>query len=84
MLLLHFFLRGRMTMPTMYSLQILILFGIGRKWSDSLKDLLCNDGSHLETKGICADGSFPLVVRANSVPLTDGIRKRIVSSNYEH
>ena len=58
-----------MTIPTM-SLQILIL-RFGRKWGDSLKDLLCNDGSHLEAKGICADGSFPLIIRANPVPLAE-------------
>ena len=33
---------------------------VGRIWSDSLKDQLCNDGSHLEAKGI----------RANPIPLT--------------
>ena len=40
-----------------------------------MEDLLCNAGSHLEAKGICADGSFPLVVRGNPVLITDGIRK---------
>ena len=27
--------------------------------------------ANLEAKGICADGSFPLIIRANPVPLTE-------------
>ena len=36
----------------------------------SPKDLLCDDGNHPGIKGICADGSHPLVIRANPVPVT--------------
>ena len=37
----------------------------------SPKDLLCDDGNHPGIKGICADGSHPLVVRANPLPVTE-------------
>ena len=34
----------------------------------SAEDLLCDDGIHPDADGICADGSHPLVMRANPVP----------------
>lgn len=37
----------------------------------SPKDLLCDDGNHPGIKGICADGSHPLVIRANPLPVTE-------------
>jgi len=37
----------------------------------SPEDLLCDDGNHTGAKGICADGSHPLVIRANPVPITE-------------
>ena len=37
----------------------------------SPKDLLCNDGNHPGIKGICADGSHPLVIRANPLPVNE-------------
>ena len=36
----------------------------------STKDLLCDDGMHPNADGICADGSNPLVIHANPVPIT--------------
>jgi hypothetical protein len=37
----------------------------------SPKDLLCDDGNHPGIKGICADGSHPLVIRANPLPVNE-------------
>ncbi len=37
----------------------------------SPEDLLCDDGNHPGVKGICADGSHPLVIRANPLPITE-------------
>jgi hypothetical protein len=37
----------------------------------SPEDLLCDDGNHPGAKGICADGSHPLVIRANPLPITE-------------
>jgi hypothetical protein len=34
-------------------------------------NLLCDDGIHPDAEGICADGSHPLVTRANPLPITD-------------
>jgi hypothetical protein len=37
----------------------------------SPEDLLCGDDNHPDADGICADGSHPLVIRANPVPTTE-------------
>ena len=34
-------------------------------------NLLCDDGIHPDAEGICADGSHPLVIRANPLPIID-------------
>ena len=34
-------------------------------------NLLCDDGIHPDAEGICADGSHPLVISANPLPITD-------------
>ena len=41
----------------------------------SPENLLCDDGNHPGAKGICADGSDPLVIRANPLPITKFINK---------
>jgi hypothetical protein len=35
------------------------------------ENLLCDNGIHPDTEGICADGSHPLVIRANPLPTTE-------------
>ncbi len=37
----------------------------------SPENLLCDDGNHPGAKGICSDGSHPLVIRANPLPITE-------------
>lgn len=37
----------------------------------SPENLLCDDGNHPDAKGICADGSHPLVIRANPLPVRE-------------
>ena len=37
----------------------------------SPENLLCENGIHPDTEGICADGSHPLVTRANPLPTTE-------------
>ena len=37
----------------------------------SPENLLCDDGNHPDTEGICVDGSHPLVIRANPLPSTE-------------
>jgi hypothetical protein len=44
----------------------------------SPESLLCDDGNHPNAKGICADGSHPLVIRANPFPITE----KLVNKTY--
>jgi hypothetical protein len=37
----------------------------------SAENLLCEDGNRPGAKGICADGSHPLVIRANPLPIAE-------------
>ena len=49
----------------------------------SPEDLLCDDGNHPDSKGVCADGSHPIVIRANPVPVTTATEEFVNETNTE-